>query len=49
MALLFEEKDTKGEAIEHIYSVCGYVGLFLLPILATVFQIVATLIPPKTL
>ena len=48
MALLFEEKDTKGEAIEHIYSVCGYVGLFLL-ILATVFQIVATLIPPKTL
>jgi hypothetical protein len=43
-----ETIDAKEAAIEHIYSICGYVGLFLL-ILGTVFQIVATLMPPKTL
>ncbi len=46
--LVAETNDAKHAAIDHIYSVCGYVGLVLL-ILGTVLQIVATLMPPKAL
>jgi hypothetical protein len=48
ISLALHQKDAKEAAIEHIYSICGHVGLFLL-VLGTVFQIVATLMPPKTL
>jgi hypothetical protein len=43
-----EQTDTKAIALERIYEVCGWVGLFLL-ILGVVFQMLAVLMPPKQL
>ena len=47
-ALLLEGVDKKVIALEHIYDICGYVGLFLL-ILGVALQMIAVLMPQKPL
>ena len=44
--IIAEPSDPKEIALEHIYAICGYVGLSML-ILGTVLQMVAVLMPAK--
>jgi hypothetical protein len=44
--LIAEQKNAGQAALDHIYAVCGWVGLVVL-IVGTALQIVATLMPPE--
>lgn len=46
--LITEQADEKEKALEHIYTIIGYVGLTLL-IAGTVLQMVAVLMPDRRL
>jgi hypothetical protein len=46
--LASDQKDPRGIALDHIYVICGWVGLLLL-ITGVILQIIAQLLPPTPL
>jgi hypothetical protein len=46
--LAAEQSDAKSAALDHIYSLCGWVGMVLL-IVGAVLQIIAAMLPPTKL